>query len=140
MKLRDTFTSIGYKVSNADLGVFYSFRDDGGYTIVAAATDDLSIIADSVESVQLIKSQLNEHFELVDLGKIKWLLGVHIIRDLKKHTISLGQQSYIDEIIKRFELEDARTISTPMEPGADLTPGAPHVSPIKLTACECSQY
>ena len=139
MKLRDTFISLGYKVSNADLGVFYKFST-GKYTIIAIATDDLTIIAESVESAQLIKDQLNKHFELVDLGEIKWLLGVHITHDLEKRTISLGQQSYIDEIIKRFGLEDARPISTPMEPGSDLTPGNPHVSPVKLTARERSAY
>lgn len=140
MKLRDTFIKLGYKVSTADLGVFYKFSSPNKYTIVAVATDDLTIIAESNESAQLIKDQLNQHFELVDLGEIKWLLGVHITRDLENRTISLGQQTYIDEIIKRFGLEDARPISTPMEPGSDLTPGTPHISPIKLTARERSHY
>jgi hypothetical protein len=139
MKLRNTFISLGYKVCNADLGVFYRFSGTK-YTIVAVATDDLTIIAESVESAQLIKTQLNEHFELVDLGEIKWLLGVHITRDYENRTILLGQQTYIDDIVKRFGLEDARPLLTPMEPGADLTPGAPHVSPIKLTARERSSY
>ena len=139
MKLRDTFIILGYKVSNADLGVFYRFST-GKYTIVAVATDDLTIIAESVKSAQLIKDQLNKHFELVDLGEIKWLLGVHITRDLENHTISLGQQSYINDIIKRFGLEDARPISTPMEPGADFTPGTPHISPTTLTPRERSTY
>ena len=134
MKLRDTFIKLGYKVSTANLGVFYRFSGPDKYTIVAVATDDLTIIAESNESAQLIKDKLNQHFELVDLGEIKWLLGVHIVRDLENRTISLGQQSYIDEIIKRFSLEDARPISTLMEPGSDLTPGTPHISPIKLTA------
>ncbi len=140
MKLRDTFVKLGYQVSNADLGVFYRFSGQDKYTIIAVATDDLTIIAESLESVQLIKNQLNQHFELVDLGEIKWLLGVHITRDLKNHTISLGQQSYIDDIVKRFDLEDARNISTPMEPGIDLTPGTSHVSPIKLGPWEQSKY
>ena len=140
MKLRNTFVKLGYKVSTADLGVFYRFSGPDKYTIVAVATDDLTIIAESNESAQLIKNQLNQHFELVDLGEIKWLLGVHITRDLENRTISLGQQSYIDEIIKRFGLEDARPISTPMEPGSDFTPGTPHISPVKLTARERSFY
>ena len=139
MKLRDTFISLGYKVCNTDLGVFYKFSGKK-YMIIAVATDDLTIIAESVESAQLIKTQLNEHFKLVDLGEIKWLLGVHITRDYKNRTISLRQQMYIDDIVERFELEDACPISTPMEPGVDLTPGTPHISPIKLTAQERSQY
>ena len=101
MKLCDTFLKLGYKVSHADLGVFYKFSGDDKYTIIATATDDLTIIAESINSAQLIKRQLNEHFEIVDLGEIKWLLGVHITCDLENQTISLGQQSYIDDIVKR---------------------------------------
>lgn len=140
MKLRDTFVNLGYKVLTADLGIFYRFSGPDKYTIVAVATDDLTIIAESNKSAQLIKDQLNQYFELVDLGEIKWLLGVHITRDLENRTISLGQQSYIDEIVKHFELEDARPISTPMELGSDLTPGMLHVSPVKLTARERTFY
>jgi hypothetical protein len=140
MKLRYTFLKLGYKVSHADLGVFYKFSGNDKYTIIATATDDLTIIAESIDSAQLIKSQLNEHFEIVDLGEIKWLLSVHITRDLVNQTISLGQQSYIDDIVKRFGLEDARSASTPIEPSTDLTPGAPHILPIKLTAEERSNY
>jgi hypothetical protein len=80
-----------------------------------------------------------------DKSCVVWSLSetrdsVHITRDLKNHTISLGQQSYINDIVKCFNLEDARDISTPMEPGIDLTPGTPHISPIKLGSQEQSKY
>ena len=139
MKLRDTFISLGYKVSNSDLGIFYKFSKEK-YTIIAVATDDLMIIAESMQSGQLIKDQLNQHFKIVDLSEIKWLLGIHMTRDLKNRTISLGQQAYINEIIQHFGLEDAHPISMPMEPSANLMPGTPHVSPIRLTAQEQSFY
>ena len=129
MKLWDTFISLGYKVSNLDLGIFYKF-----------SKEKYTIIAESMQSAQLIKDQLNQHFEIVDLGEIKWLLGIHITRDLENRTISLGQQAYINKIIWRFGLEDAHPILTPMELSADLTPGTPHASPIKLTAREQSFY
>src|SRR6266850_5187943 len=140
MKLRETFLELGYRVSDSDLGVFYRFQSRDKYTIVAVATDDLSIISESTKSAELIKKQLNQHFELVDLGELKWLLGVHITRNLANRTISLGQQSYIDEIVKHFELEDAHTTTTPMEHGIDLTPGNPHVSPAKISHAEFLNY
>src|SRR5215471_4504867 len=139
MKLRETFVSLGYSVSTSDLAVFYKYSGTT-YTIVASATDDFTIIGDSLDSVNLIKKQLNEHFETVDLGEINWLLGVHITRDLESHTISLGQQSYIDEIVERMGLSKARPAITPMEPGIDLTPGASSVSPKLLSSCEKTKY
>jgi hypothetical protein len=66
----------------SDTAVFYKFMKKN-YTIIATVTDDFTIIADSLESVTIIKGQLNKHFEVVDLGEICWLLGVHITHDHK---------------------------------------------------------
>jgi hypothetical protein len=104
--LRDTFVSLRYSVSESDSAVFYK-KSKEHYTVVATATDNFTIIADSIGSVNQIKKELNEHFEIVDLGEISWLLRVHITRSGESQTISLGQQAYIDHIIKRVGLSEA---------------------------------
>ena len=134
------FTGIGYSVSIADEVVFYKTNSDE-FTIVAAATDDFTIIADSSDSANhLIHKQLAERFKILDLGSISWLLGVSITRDLTACTISLGQQTYIEQIINRFGLENARAAVTPMEVGIDLNPDSPHVSATLLTPAEKTKY
>ena len=47
---------------------------------------------------------------------------------MSKRTVSLGQTAYIEALCVRFGLENARTSSTPLPPGIDLTPGTPHIS------------
>lgn len=51
----------------ADEAVFFK-SDRDAYTIVAAATDDFTIISDSTPGVTLIKKQLSQYFEIVNLG------------------------------------------------------------------------
>lgn len=126
-------------VSNADEAVFYIFEGDK-YTIIAAATDDFTIIADSTKSSDLIQNQFSQHFEIIDNGPINWLLGVKLNRNLEAKTIYLSQQAYIEEILIRFGLENARTAVTPMEPGIDLSPDSPAVSPNLLTPAEKTKY
>jgi hypothetical protein len=138
-KLKKIFLNYNYSVSHADEAVFYKFNDDK-YVIVAAATDDFTIIGDSINSVATVKEQLTNHFEIVDLGEIKWLLRISISRDLKSKTISLGQQEYVKQIISRFDLQDARPAVTPMEPGVDLSPDSLSTSPILLTESEKRKY
>ena len=141
LEVVNTFTGLGYTVSMADEAVFYKINNDKlKYTIVAAATDDFTIIADSDESVNLLKQQIRERFEITDLGPINWLLGVKIARDLKERTISLSQQTYIEQILTRFGLEDSRAALTPLEPGIDLTPDSPSISPTLLTPAEKTTY
>ena len=123
----------------ADVAVFYKV-EGAKFVIIAAATDDFTFIADSTESTTLVKSQMNEHFELVDLGPINWLLGVSVVRDIVNRTITLGQEAYTEQILARFGLDRARSAVTPMEPGADFTPDSPSVSPTLLTAAEKMTY
>ena len=140
LEVKDFFTGIGYSVSAADEAVFYKIEDDK-YTIVAAATDDFSIFADSPETANfLIQKQLSERFEISDLGPISWLLGVSITRDLHAHTISLGQQAYVEQIVNRFGLSEARVATTPMEVGIDLGLDSPQVSAVSLTPAEKTKY
>ena len=90
-EVKNFFTDIGYSISTADKAIFYKIKEEK-FTIVAAATDNFSVFADSSETANLlIQKQLGERFKISDLGPINWLLGVSITRDLSAHTISLGQ-------------------------------------------------
>ena len=139
-EVKKFFTEHGYSISAADEAVFYKIEKKV-FTIVAAATDDFTIIADSPDTANfLIHSELAKRFEVSDLGPINWLLGVSITRNLESHTISLGQQAYIEQIVDRFGLTNARVASTPMEVGTDLSLDSPHVSAISLSPSEKTKY
>ena len=77
------------------------------FSIVAAATDDFTIISESDASTELLKQKIQKHWKITDFGPINWLLGVKITHDLKAQTISLCQQSYIEQILIHFELANA---------------------------------
>ena len=139
-EVKKFFTNLEYSVSIADEAVFYELRGDK-YTIVAAATDDFTVIADSAESANfLIQTQLTAKFKISDLGPINWLLGISISRNLAASTITLGQQAYIEQILHRFGLENACTAVTPMEVSLDLTPDSHHISATLLTPAEKTKY
>ena len=111
-EVKTFFTDIGYSISATDEAVFYKIEGNK-FTIVAAATDDFSVFADSSDTANfLIQKQLSERFEISDLEPINWLLGVNITRDLSSHTISLGQQAYIEQILDRFGLPESRIATT----------------------------
>jgi len=133
------FQKHGFATLQADKVVFYKLLGEE-YTIVTAATDNFMIIGDSVQSTSLVKKQLVDHFEIVDLGPINWLLGVSLTCNHDANTIALSQQAYIEQIITHFSLEDSRLAATPMEPGIDLTPGSNAVSPNLLTPSGKTKY
>ena len=56
-----------------------------------------------------------------DLGEIHWLLNLKIDRDKISGTINISQEAYIDSILARFNLQDAKSYSSPLDPNVKLS-------------------
>ena len=113
------FEELHLTCSTIDHGVFYT-HDNEGTTIVSSSTDDFAITASSIERMVKFKSELANHFEMSDLGELAWILGIRVTRDRILKTISLSQKSYIDSIVKRFNLASATPLKTPLDPSTQL--------------------
>jgi ATP-binding cassette subfamily B (MDR/TAP) protein 1 len=59
---------------------------------------------------------LNLEFEMKDLGAAKKILGVEFIRDRKSGMLYLNQRGYIERVLRRFNMQDAKPVSTPLAP------------------------
>ena len=62
-----------------------------------------------------------KHVEVTDLSELHWMLGVEIKRDWHAGLIHMSQQAYINSIIRRYNLDDLKPLSTPMDPTTRLT-------------------
>ncbi|KFD68464.1 hypothetical protein M514_19290 [Trichuris suis] len=60
------------------------------------------------------KQLLNDHFECKYIGKVSHLLGVKFSHG-NDGSVTLTQQAYIQRLLQRFHLEDAKGASTPVE-------------------------
>ena len=56
----------------------------------------------------------------MDLGEVKWILGMHVARDWGRCLITLSHQRYIETILERFGFENSHPVSTPMDPNTSL--------------------
>ena len=52
---------------------------------------------------------------------VHWLLGLKITHNREARTISLSQTLYINAILSRFSLDNAKPVATPIVPGASLS-------------------
>ena len=60
------------------------------------------------------KEELTSAFSMVDMGPISYYLGLQIKRDREQRTIKLSQSIYIEKIVHRFGLQNAKPANTPM--------------------------
>src|SRR5271155_4142035 len=99
----------------ADPCVFY-IRVGGDVVVLAIHVDDTPITGSTAKLVNEFKGRINEKFQITNLGSISWLLGLLIKRNRSMHTLYISQKSYIESIIRRFNLEDVKSLTIPIDP------------------------
>lgn len=105
---------LGFKQCDVDQAVFYR-ADTESFMIVAVHVDDCTLVAKTDEVVTEFKKGLGEHVEVTDLGELHWLLGMEVRRDRDARTIHVSQHSYIESILRRYNMEELKPLSTPMD-------------------------
>ena len=58
--------------------------------------------------LESVKTSLKNSFSMKDLGEAAYILGIKIYRDRSKRLIGLSQDTYIDQVLKRFNMEEAK--------------------------------
>ena len=126
--LHRALLELGFTRSEADHGVF--FKEVGGHIIIFAVhVDDGLVTGSSISLINKFKEDMNAKYKLTDSGAANWLLGIKITRDLVNRKISLSQHAYIEAIITRFNFNDLKPSSIPIDPSAPLSKSQ---SPSKL--------
>ena len=83
--------------------------------------DDILLIGNDVNFLSEIKESLKKSFSMKDLGEAAYVLGIKIYRDRSRRLIALSQSTYIDKVLKRFNMENAKKGLLPMSPGTVLS-------------------
>jgi hypothetical protein len=66
-----------------------------------------------------VKKQLQNRFEMKDLGDCKFVLGIELVEN--SNAVVLSQKRYICDVLKRFQMENCNAVSTPMDCGLVLS-------------------
>ncbi|KAK8705107.1 hypothetical protein V6N13_048715 [Hibiscus sabdariffa] len=83
--------------------------------------DDMLIIGNDIPTLQSVKAWLSSCFSMKDLGEAAYILGVKIYRDRSRRLLGLSQSTYIDKVLKRFNMEASKKGFLPMTHGISLS-------------------
>ncbi|XP_061723887.1 uncharacterized protein LOC133530075 [Cydia pomonella] len=97
----------------------YYTRQDNYFLVVAVFVDDFFILSNSDSLKTKFKNDLKKLFTVKDLGPVKDCLGMRVSQS--KGRVTLDQSHYIDKLLGKYNMTDAITVTTPMEPGLKLT-------------------
>ena len=82
--------------------------------ILILHVDNLLLLGEDQSEITDVKHQLGNLYHMKDLGPASSYLGVQITRDCKSRSIWIDQQAYIKNALKRFGLNDANNMKTPL--------------------------
>jgi len=119
-KLREALLSMGFVKNAADSCLFMHFKGSDVFLVVVYV-DDLILAASNKQEMQAFKKTMAEKFAMKDLGALERYMGLKIVRDRSKRTISISQARYINNLLEWFGLSDAHPVATPLEVGHCLT-------------------
>ena len=66
--------------------------------------DDILLIRNDIPMIESVQSYLGKCFSMKDMGDVAYILGIKIYRDRSRRLIGLSQSTYIDKVLKRFNM------------------------------------
>ena len=82
-----------------------------GFAILAVYVDDINLFG-TPEELTKAATYLKDEFEMKDLGKTKYCLGLQI--EHKSNGILIHQSTYVEKVLKQFNMDKAHPLSSPM--------------------------
>ena len=104
-------TKFGYKQSNSVHTKFLK-RNNELITCLIIYVDDMIITGNDKEEIHMLKKQLFLEFEMKDLGRLTYFLGIEALRSQKG--IFIGQRKYILDLLAETGMLDCKLADTPI--------------------------
>ena len=109
-RLSEYLLKEGY-VNNPICPCVFIKKSETGFAIIAVYVDDLNLVG-TPEELTKTAEYLKKEFEMKDLGKTKFCIGLQI--EHFPNGVLVHQSTYIKKILKRFNMDKTHQLSSPM--------------------------
>lgn len=82
--------------------------------MISFYVDDLLVTGNIVEQIQRFRDDMLQVFEISDLGEMSYFLGMEVKH--KNDAICICQRKYAEEMLKKFNMENCKSMITLMCP------------------------
>jgi hypothetical protein len=116
LKFDKTIKEFGFKENVEDNCVYAKFKN-GKYIFLILYVDDILLASSDVILLLETKRFLSSHFEMKDLGEARFILGIEIHQDRMKGVLGLSQKTYIEKVLKKFNMHKCSASPAPIVKG-----------------------
>ncbi|GJT30402.1 ribonuclease H-like domain, reverse transcriptase, RNA-dependent DNA polymerase [Tanacetum coccineum] len=118
IKLDNTLKSLDFKKCALEQAIYTKTSRDLTL-LIGVYVDDLIITGTPKKEIDKVKAQMEENFEMSDLGLLAYYLGIEVTQT--SGDISIKQTAYANKILKEAGMIDCNETLIPMDPGTKLT-------------------
>ena len=93
------------------------------YIFLVLYVDDVLLAANDTDLVVETKQLLFSHFDMKDLGEASYVLGIQILHDKPSGIMRLSQWTYIELLLKRFNMQSCSSGKAPIVKGDRFSKG-----------------
>lgn len=108
---------LGFTMYENQACIFYwrKGRKEGDkVVIILLYVDDMLITGNCKDKIFETKRLIGKEFKIKDLGEPKQFLGIDIKRNKKDKIMELSQSKFIEKILEKFKMKDAKICKTPI--------------------------
>ena len=103
----------GYKQSQGDHTLFIKHLASGGVTTLIVYMNDIIVTGNDAKEKNTLMQCLAKKFEIKDLGKLKYFIGIEVARSKQGNFIS--QQKYVIDLLGETGIMASKPVMTLIE-------------------------
>lgn len=107
-----------FRRAEVDPCVYIRGHNINEMVILTVYVDDVLIFSRNQSVINSVKNEINNEFEIDDIGAVKRVIGMNVSCSDKK--ITINQRSAIEDLLKSSGMEACKSVKSPMEPGLKL--------------------
>ena len=113
LELAQRLREMGFEVAMADPGLWVTCETQQEVVYMIVYVDDILIATKKLKDAMMIEDKIAEQFEARRLGEAKFFLGMEIERNRDAKVLTLRQKEYVNELLEKFSMTDAKSRSVP---------------------------
>ena len=105
LKFHEILITIGFKENLVDQCIYLKINGSK-ICIIVLYVDDMLLASNNMGMIHEIKQFLSKIFDMKELGEASYVLGIEIHRDRSHGLLGLSSKSYIEKVLKRFDMQN----------------------------------
>lgn len=109
---------MGFVQTDSDPCIYRSSGED--MCIIGVYVDDIVLAGKSEKQLEETKQILAKRFDIKDMGKLHYFLGMKIVQNDQTGEVWVGQPAYTESLLQKFGMENAKPVNTPVDTSTKL--------------------